>query len=565
MSEEEVYLKVKTFNGEVVELKAKVGDNLGEILSKHNLIALPCNGRGLCGQCLIRVKGKVSNPTGNEVIRGYTRDLRLACQTRLLGNVFVEVLQRMYYPYTSKLSMNVIVHRISPIFDVIRVTESKPIDEGGSYIVINAFKQVNLAQCKYLVKIREFIVGCLNREVSKPRVLLVDLGTTKIAYNVIEDNKVLKEDVILNPLIKYGLDIITRLSRIIENNKVALEMQKELIYTLKGLVQDDSIVVIGVAGNSVMESILLGLPVKQLAVKPFQPFMKGPFIYVVEGVPLYIAPMLGGFVGGDAFANLALAEYMKLNKPYMIVDLGTNTEVILALEDKYIATSTPAGPAFEGHITRGVGIQYVGVEKVKMIGFKGNGEPLFEYTVVGEGKPAGLLGSGIISLVAELLRNNLIDRSGRIIKGYKYISGVKAITIVNAEETSTGEPIIFTQKDVREFQKAMSAIRTAWKILMMRAGINIDELKHILVIGNFGSSLDTRDMLDLELIPRVDNSKIVILGNGVIAGLKTIIMDSKHEEYMYKLIKNVRIIELAEDPEFNRLWINNLSFPHIDK
>ncbi len=565
MDDKEVYLKVKTVNGETIELKAKIGDNLGVILSKHNLLVLPCNGRGLCGQCLVRVSGKVSDPTGNEVIRGYVGNLRLACQTRILGNVFVEVLQRTHYPYISKLSMNIIVPRISPIFKVVKVQDKPPIDKGGSYIIIDSLRSVNWTQYKRLVKIREFIVGCLDKEVDEPRVLLVDLGTTKIAYSVVEGNKVLKEKVILNPLIKYGLDVITRLSRIIESNDVALEMQKELMYTLRKMLQDNNIVMAGIAGNSVMESILLGLPVKQLAVKPFQPYMKGPFIYAVEGIPLYIAPMLGGFVGGDAFANLALAEYMKLSKPYMIVDLGTNTEVILALENGFVATSTPAGPAFEGHVTRGVGIQFAGIDRVRIIGFKDNDEPVFNYTVIGKGKPVGLLGSGMVSLVAELLRNNLVDRSGRIIRGYKYVNNVKAIIVANAEDTGTGEPIIFTQKDVREFQKALSAIRTAWQILLMRTGIDASKLKHILIAGSFGANLDIRDILDLELIPRIDSSKVVILGNSVVAGLKTIIMDSKHEEYMHRLIKDIRVIELAEDPEFNKLWINNLSFPRIDK
>ncbi len=565
MNDRGVYLKVKTINGEIIELKAEIGDNLGTILSKHNLLVLPCNGRGLCAQCLVRVSGKVSDPTGNEVIRGYVGNLRLACQTRILGNVFVEVLQRIHYPYISKFSMNIVISRTSPIFKVVKIQDKPPIDKGGSYIIIDSLKSVDWTQCKRLVKIHEFIVGCLDKEVDEPRVLLVDLGTTKIAYSIVEGNKVLKEKVVLNPLIKYGLDVITRLSRIIESNDVALEVQKELIRMLKKMLQDDNIVVAGIAGNSVMESILLGLPIKQLAVRPFQPYMRGPFIYAVEGIPLYIAPMLGGFVGGDAFANLALAEYMKLSKPYMVVDLGTNTEVILALENGVIAASTPAGPAFEGHVTRGVGIQFAGIDRVRIVGFKDSGEPVFNYTVVGKGKPIGLLGSGIISLVAELLRNNLVDRSGRIIKGYKYVNNVKAIIVANAEDTGIGEPIIFTQKDIREFQKALSAIRTAWRILLMRAGIDSSKLKHVLIAGSFGANLDVRDALDLELIPRIDSSKVVVLGNSVITGLKTIIMDSKHEEYMRNLIKDVRIVELAEDSEFNKLWINNLTLPRIDK
>lgn len=553
-----VKVKVKDTNGKIHVIKARSGENLGKLLADKGLLPLPCGGRGLCGQCIVKVHGNVSPPTGNELARRISNDLRLACQTLVLGETYVELIYKPI-PKASKLTLSINMRRIDPIYKLIELKQCFPRDEGG--IPILMCQGLINEMCKYYVSVFDIIMGCTNDE--SGLALLIDLGTTKIAYQVIDRRgNVVREGVELNPLIRYGLDIITRLSSALNPR-----LKDEIISLLRKKIRDlvkENLSLIAVAGNSVMESLLLGLPLEQLAVKPFQPYIKGPFIdlRISSRTPAYIMPLLGGFIGGDAYADLALTEYIDLDKPYMIVDIGTNTEIIIVTgrdSDPIYATSTPAGPAFEGHIEFGAGIYQPGISRIEIIDIDYRGRPIIKYYVEGKGKPVGLIGSGIISLVAELLRHGFISSNGKIVKGYQRINGVKTIVIVDESETVTGKPILFSQKDLREVQKAIAAVKTGWQILLNKSGVSVDAIKWVYVTGFFGSSINVEDLLLLGLIPPVSKDRVIIAGDAVLAGLKVLVLDKDHNEYMRKFTSKVNVVDLASLPEFTSLWVENLS------
>lgn len=553
-----VKVKVKDTNGKIHVIETRSGENLGKLLAGKGLLPLPCGGRGLCGQCIVKVDGNVSPPTGNELARRIDNNLRLACQTLVLGETYVELIYKPI-PKVSKLALSVDMRKIDPIYKLIELKQRYPRDEGG--IPILMCRGLVDEICRYYVSVFDIVMGCTNDE--SGLALLIDLGTTKISYQVIDRRgNVVREGVELNPLVSYGLDIITRLS-----SALNLRLRDEMISTLRKKIQElvkEDLSLIAIAGNSVMESLLLGLPLKQLAVKPFQPYIKGPFIdlRISSKTPAYIMPLLGGFVGGDAYADLALTEYIDLDKPYMIIDIGTNTEIIIVTDkdsNPIYAASTPAGPAFEGHIESGAGIYQPGISRIEIIGTDYKGRPIIKYYVEGKGKPVGLIGSGIISLVAELLRHGFISSNGKIVKGYQRINNVKTIVIVDEAETATGKPILFSQKDLREIQKAIAAVKTGWQILLSKSGVSIDAIKWVYVTGFFGSSINVEDMLLLGLIPPVSKNRIITTGDAVLAGLKVLVLDKDHNEYMYKFASKVNVIDLASMPEFTSLWIENLS------
>ncbi len=545
------------------KIKANYSDVLGSVLAKNNLLPLPCGGRGFCGQCIIKIKGKVSEPTGNELSRGLGGELRLACQTKLLGDVEVELFHKPMFN-VSYYSYNIVLRRIKPIYHVSNIiSENLPLTFSRELIIT---RDNCLAGGDKVISLFDHPISAINiREGEEQHILLVDIGTTKIAYQVVDKlGKVFFEKIILNPLVRYGADIITRLTKIMERSGKMVEMRDLLMKTIENISRGyENIVLVTFAGNTVNQSIALGLPVDKLAVKPYQPYFKGPFIGVTDNcIPFYAAPFIGGFVGGDAFSNMAAAEYMGLKKPYLIVDIGTNTEVIVGTgrdEDPMYATSTPAGPAFEGHIESGAGVGLPGISKVRIKEVRED-NVLFEYVVEGGVKPAGLLGSGVISLMAELLRNKVIDRRGRITKGYSRIKGVKTLTIAGPDETVTSKPIIFTQHDVRELQKAIAAVKTSWQLLLQEANIEVENLRWVVLTGTFGSAIDIDDALLLGLIPRIPRNKIIIAGNMVLSGLKTLVLDSEHEKNMRDLLKKARSIDLAETRDFTSVWIKNLEF-----
>ena len=301
-----------------------------------------------------------------------------------------------------------------------------------------------------------------------------------------------------------------------------------------------------------IESIFLHLPIENLAKYPFQPIAQGPFLLFLDKYPVMVSPIIGGFVGGDAFMNLAATIYMDIPKPYMIIDLGTNTETILVTKEEIYATSTPAGPAFEGYVSKGSVSYLGGIYDVRIKQLRENGEPVFTYKYIGN--PSGLLGNGIISLVAELLRYNLVDCTGRFRKGYRLVNGKKAFVIDKEND------VYFTQKDARELQKAIAAVKASWEILLRKAGIRSDDLEAVIITGTFGSYLSVDDVISLGMIPPIPRDRVIIAGNLVLGGLKLYSLDLDVYRKTHAILKMIKYVNLAETSEFTETWIESLSF-----
>lgn len=532
--------KVRVIVKERTVIEACKGENLGRILAKHGIMPLPCGGRGLCGLCQVRVSGGASPPTGNEALRGFTGEVRLACQVRVTGDVEVEPLlrttQRLRVP---AYSLEVPIASRNPLARLVEgspVEVLKPVIAGGEYS-----PRLILVAGEYMAATRG----------SPGKTLLVDIGTTKIAYQVLGRNgSVEVEGVIANPLNVYGADVVSRMAVLSEDPQLYAQAVRALREALANIAEKHDPGLILVAGNSVNTHILAGLPLSTLAVKPFQPLARGPFILYVKGYPIVTAPLIAGFVGGDAYSVLVASLALNPPRPYLIIDIGTNTETLLVTRDKVYATSTPAGPAFEGHLASSSTIYHGGIYSVSIKGLDDSGKPVFIYESIGE--PRGFLGTGVISIMAELLRKSLVDETGRIVRGYTRLHGVKAFMVDDRRG------IVFTQKDIREFQKAYSAVKTSWRIVLREAGLSPSELRVVFIAGTFGSSIDRRDLIDLGLVPVCSEEKIVYGGNMVLSGLRVMALDSRYYTAYKSLVKQVVHINLAEHPDYTSEWVENL-------
>ncbi|RLE37014.1 ferredoxin, partial [Candidatus Woesearchaeota archaeon] len=441
-----------------------------------------------------------------------------------------------------------------------------PLKSLDPVVKVSSFQEVALASKHYVlanaisskpaeaVVLEDLVLAAFSS--GRRNFLLVDLGTSTIAYQVVDSRgSLISDGALVNPWHKYGADVITVATKAVREPHLYERMREELNNAVASLMNEQEAGVAVIAGNSVMESVFMGLQLSQLVAKPFQPLARGPFIYLIPGAnyPSVLLPLLAGFVGGDSFANLLAAEYLGLPKPYLIIDLGTNTEVLLATEDGYYVGSTPAGPAFEGHVASGTSFAVGGIEEVRVSGFKEDGAPIFTYV----GEPVGLLGSGIISLVAELVRYGLVSRSGRMIRGYKVVGGLKAFVIASEAERGS---VVFTSRDLREFQKAMAAVRAGWRLILDAGGVDLTDLRYVVVCGTFGSKIAPEDAALLEIIPPVDLSRIIVAGNLVLSGLRVYVFDKYSHELAEGILSNLTHVSLVGTEKFTNLWIKSLEF-----
>ncbi len=529
-------------------LEAEEGANLGKLLAQHGFLHLPCGGRGLCGQCLVRVRGAASPLTGVERLRGLRPPLRLACQVRVLGDLEVEILRKPR-AYASRAAVDVYIEKPSPLFKIV----SRIPAESRALVL-------DYAKCGSgsLVEIHGLgLAGLVEESCDSYRVALVDVGTTRISYLVVDERgNTVNEGHRLNPQLVYGADIATRISRALEDEDSRRSMIESLRREIEAIIDGEPCTVLGlVAGNSAMTSFLLGLPLGTLARRPFRPYVKAlAYLQSSKCRPILVLPPIAGFVGGDALADLALAEYLQVPIPYMILDIGTNTEIVVVKSSSplevYVA-SAPAGPAFEGHVSSGVSAPLGGLTRIRIAGVREDGTPLFEYEGGG-----GLAGSAIVSLVAELLRHGFVDPSGRFVRGYRRVGGVKSFVI--GVDRETGMEIRFSQLDMREVQKAIAAIRAGWRTVLREAGLEVGDVEMLIVAGAFGAELDLDDATYIGLLPAVDRSRVALVGNAVLAGLKTIALDRDHAERILGAVSRARHIELATRLDFAKLWIESL-------
>ncbi|WP_434731562.1 ASKHA domain-containing protein [Thermogladius sp. KZ2Tp1] len=502
-------------------LRGVSGGNLGEILAKNGVIALPCGGRGLCGLCRVVVKkGSTSPPSKYERALGYTGPVRLACQTRVLSDVEVELFPGLAKP----VRINTVVvnpRRVEPV-----VTKVKP----------------------RLFRVLDRVVELTT---DLQRALLVDLGTTKTAYQVVDlEGDVLAEDSVFTPLQDYGADIITRLTKALEDKRYMDDMTTRLRGLVSEIADKHNAGLVLLAGNSVMESIFFGLKLDSLAEYPYQPPTRGPILDSLGGRLVLGFPMLHGYLGGDAYADLVATLELRLETPYLLIDIGTNTEIFLVKEEVVYGTSTPSGPAFETGVSRGSTIVQGGVYEARIDRLE-NGRPVFSYKYLVS--TSGILGPALVSIVADLRRHGLVDENGKFTTGYATIEGGLKVFYIDPSKD-----LYVSQLDVRNLQKAVAAVKSGIRILMREAGVSSSDLRQVVVAGSFGAALDLEDAMAIGLVPQVDRERVLVVGNLVLPGLRVAFLDREYLVDFREIAGKMLFVELPKVADYMNVWIDSL-------
>jgi uncharacterized 2Fe-2S/4Fe-4S cluster protein (DUF4445 family) len=472
------------------------------------VVPAPCGGRGVCGSCGVRlVSGTLSEPDEQERagLRHAPDNVRLACRARIEGPC-----------------------EIRPILaqsDVSRVSAG----------------------------------GALARLVAG-----VDLGTTSVAAVLVDaaTGREVARASVPNRQQAYGADVLTRVSAALAGSSAELRQAAELSIisaidaaaTLGG-VRAAGIERLVIAANSAMLGLLAGSDMTSLATSPFRPPTHGgelpPDSRLRRGLApsasALMLPPVAGFVGGDALAAALAAGLVDADEPKLLVDFGTNAEIVLAGCGPLIVASAAAGPAFEGAgISCGGPAAEGAVTKVTI-----HREGSVELTAIGSELPRWFSGSGVVSAVAELLRaghlraDGLLVGQGPLEDRFTLVDGVVTVSLGGA-----GECLSVNQLDVRSLQLAKAAVRTGIEAVLRSAGIGALALREILVAGAFGSALHSADLVDLGVFPRDAATQIRSVGNAALEGAAVIALDPALLDVATTVASGARHVDLAGDPGF---------------
>ena len=392
----------------------------------------------------------------------------------------------------------------------------------------------------------------------------VDIGTTTLAaYLLNKEGEEIAVASRLNPQTLYGADVITRAQYVLDHGSGEMTqcirdavqgLLNEL--TFKAKLQTEQICSVVIAGNTCMHHFFLGLPVDTLVKAPYTPAMKQAAVWNASSLGfrlrpdalLYTLPNIAGFVGGDTVAGLVFTRLAEKPEWTLLLDVGTNGEIVLGRQHNLFACSTAAGPAFEG---AGITCGMRGCEGA-VCGAHWSVDH-FELDVLGGGMARGICGSGLLDLCAELLRSGQMDEYGGLEDG-------EDIRLTEGSDEEGIPAVILTQKDIRQLQLAKAAIAAGIDCLLLEAGIEACEIQQVFLAGAFGSLLNPDSACRIGLLPSVLQEKVKAVGNASGAGAVSILRDPANWEYAKMLAARTHYVELAKQAAFQELFVEHMMF-----
>jgi len=541
-----------TIDSDGRRLTAKKGQSLLEALVGAGiLLRADCGGKGRCAKCKIQL---LSSPSGtvpapdeseknavseDEIAAGY----RLACRTSVTGDLTIDI------PETSLLAPEVAQKGPTTLPETIPVYRKTP-----------------PAPDVYEVA--------------------VDLGTTTIAVYLCDINqgKVKASVSMRNPQVIFGDDVMSRITAVSQKDGYLNRLQKMAVSAIdwgihslckKYRIAPDRIQRVLLVGNSTMVHLFVGENPTSIGVFPYDPVFYEERVCPARDVGLAFhpaaevitLPLISGFLGADIIGATIAAGLEKREQGTVLVDVGTNGEVMLLEKNGFSATSCATGPAFEGaSIRHGMHAISGAVDNVRID--PDSGRPactLIQRNPKKPKKAAGICGSGVVSAVAALYRAGIIRKDGRFNeKAFPDIfiydeNEMPEYILIPGEATQSGKPVTLTQRDVRAIQLAKGALLAGIQLLCRNAGT--ERISRLLVAGAFGSYIRKEDALTIGMFPDISASEIDIIGNAAGAGAIMALFDERLRQKALDLSKNTKVVDLAGQPDFQDTFIQSLAFP----
>jgi len=569
-------------------VRANKGDTLVDIIQKAGInLSVYCDRKGLCGKCFIEiVEGDLPSPSKheNDLIeqKKHPSNYRLACTYKIKGDMRIKIPEESIlqeaviltsgirspvpvHPVIKKYYLQLQKPEIPTPFSLMEILErhlkqkrlqapfgllrnlGRVLEKNEYHVTVVIYKD------KELLDIEPQNTEALNYG------LAIDIGTTTLALELINLNtgETIGSTTSLNSQSIRGADVVSRISYSFKDMKKLDKLRDQIRDDINSMIDEllkktkidptnvyDSVV----AGNTAMNHFFLGLPVDTLALAPYNSVFsclpelssRDLGLRINPCAKVYIAPNIKSFVGGDISAGLVASDLAQKKGTYLFIDLGTNGEIVLKTDKEIVATSTAAGPAFEGmKISCGMLALPGAIYKAKFA------DKLKTYTL--GNKPAkGMCGTGLIDLIAIFLELGKLSPSGKINGKLKKIS--------------IRDKIFISQKDVREMQLACSAIKTGIKMMLDEHHLTKDQLDGIYIAGAFGNYLNIKNSMKIGLLPRIDEKKILFIGNASLAGAKTLLVSATSRRSVENLAKKIRFVSLASRPSFQQMFVEALEF-----
>ena len=551
-----------------IKIDAREGETLRDLLLRRGInVESPCNGNGLCGSCGVWIQEHDMVPltpnehiTDSEMEKGY----RLSCQVVPDQDL------------TIQLPMNF-------VRDAKRFRESQTILEGElapTYRLVSAVKVLDQENFPELIydNFPEPRVLKVWEDDYEPKGLAIDLGTTTVVVTMVslKTGTVLATASRLNPQIIYGHDIMTRIQH--GSTQEGLhELAEAVRKGINELVQEvcldsdskrQEILDVVLGGNTTMLQLMAEINPAPLGEIPFSVDIQAGISYPVQqfGIKInpaarvYVPPVLHAFIGSDISAGLLVhSDFFDDTKCMLFVDVGTNGEIALNYLGRRLACSAAAGPAFEGMgLSCGMRASFGAVEAVATNG--GN----ITMSTVGKTRPRGICGSGIVDLVAVLLRLHILDPTGRFCRlpcdSLPEDIRSRLHEIDGQTVFSLGKDTAFTQKDVRQIQLAKGAIRAAIDVLMNEAGCTVHDLDTIIIAGGFGFYLNPENLETIGIIPRGTKDRVVFAGNACRSGCVWLLTDISYRRFLETNMQDIEHVSVAQSPSFMELYAESMEF-----
>ncbi len=593
-----------------------------------------CGNKATCGKCKVRIEegffekyGVASrmeclSPIGESerkfINAQQERDgYRLACQVRIHGEavVFVPEASRAGKQIVRKAAREIAIE-VKPAVRKYYVELMKATlhDTLGDWERLQAelssqFSLTKLAiDYQVLLSLQEVVRRgdwkitvsvWMNREVirvepelvEKGYGLAVDVGTTTVAGYLcdLDSSTVVATEAIMNPQMTYGEDVMSRITYCMVNKNGLELMNRAIIKCINELagraaaqahIKRQGIIDMTIVGNTCMHHLLLNIDPQYIGRSPFPPAIHHSLdikardlgLKISPAAYVHVLPIEAGFVGADNVGVLIAETPYQQDSIELVIDIGTNGELILGNRQKLVSSSCATGPAFEGaEIKHGMRAAVGAIEKIEID--KDTKEVRFKVIGREDWSPdlenieaKGICGSGIIDVVPQLFMAGIIDHTGRFNKDLKtprlrVTEGGPEFVIAWTNETSIGQDIVICQDDVRNIQLAKAAMYAGAKIMMRHLGI--DKLDKVILAGAFGSYIDKESAACLGLFPDCDLENIYAVGNAAGDGARIALLNVDKRIEADEIARQVKYVELTVEPDFDKVFYQAMWLPHM--
>ena len=590
------------FENENKEILVHTGKTILEAAEEAGIILDSiCGGAGTCGKCIVKIE-----PGGKDVFacryviendmtvivptaKRYFEDRKITEQKDIdlkplpsVCKYFVEV------PPSDISQIRDSLELVSPAGEIIfRNKPEMSIPENFADGITIIFKKDYLSDGQVSSDPKVEILGVESGDTAGLLFgIAVDIGTTTVVAKLFDlnDGRCLATAASANPQISRGDDVISRINYA-SNEKGLKDLHDVIIKCLNSLIDElckeahvssSNLYEICVAGNTTMNHIFLQLPVKQLGEAPYQAYSLEACDLDAAKMGLHLNPCanvhtienIAGFVGADTTAAALAAGMDSMEKMSLLVDIGTNGELVIGVKGRLLAASCAAGPALEGaRISQGSRAVEGSIEGVAV------SDDDISLEVIGGGAGTSICGSGLIDAMAVLLDLGIVDQTGRFadkddlagklsekILDRIVLSNNQPAFILAANKDNDNKPVMFTQKDIRQTQLAKAAIRAGIIFLQKKMGVADSQIDQILLAGAFGNYIDRKSALRIGLLPSIPIDKVHFVGNAAGTGCQMVLLSTDYRKISAQLVKEIEYIEIANELEFQTVFADALLF-----